>query len=49
MGMCGFLARWTPRRRTWNAGFLTIFYVNRAVFFVLENSLHIFAVWFMEE
>ena len=38
-----------PQRRTWYAGFLTIFYVNHAVFFALENSLRIFAVWFMEE
>ena len=32
MGMCGFWDGWASRRRTWNAGFLTISYVNRAVF-----------------
>ena len=32
MRMCGFLERWIPRRRALHAGFLTISYVNRAVF-----------------
>ena len=49
VGVCGFFGPPGPAKADVECGFPHGFLRKSCSFFAIENSLHIFAVWFMEE